>query len=309
MSKTYKSLIALFAVVIIVLLLFLKKYNDIVTQEQTDLLVSKNIELINSEISYQKTYALSLAILFSKSQNIIDFLKQNDSKELKKELSKLINMISSYTKLENLEIQVHTKELKSFVRSWENKDEGISLGSFRHGLVKVRSTQKPYVSNELGKRLNIKAITPIFDKGKYIGSLEVITDYALLKKRLSLLGIDIIPLLKSKYLNIAKDHKGDKKLYDYIVIDKNYNKRLYDILSHHKEIFSFEKFYYNIGNKIVTLVPIGNLKGENPGYIAVMFKNTDQKFNYLPRTEYRDIITDNIPKSTEGDERTKIIIK
>lgn len=309
MRKTYKSFIIFFTVVIIVLLVYLKKYNDIVRQDQIDLLVTKNIDLIYNEISYQKSYALSLAILFSKNQDLISLLKQNDRKELKLQLNKLINTISNYTRLGNIEVQVHTKELKSFVRSWENKDEGIDLSGFRQGLVRVMESKKPYVSNELGKRLNIKAIAPILDNGKYIGSLEVIVDYSLLKRRLELIGIDMIPLLKAKFLNIAQYHRKDKRLYDYVVIDKNYNKQVYDILLHNKEVFSFEKFYYDIENKIITLVPIGNLNGENTGYLVAVFKKSDQKFNYFLHNENKKIINDDSFKDSGINERADIIIK
>lgn len=143
---------------------------------------------------------MSLAILFSKNQNIINALKQNKKSQLKIELNSLLSIISNYTQFKNLQIQVHTKDLEVFVRSWEDKDSGLDLSSFRQGIVKVKNTKHPFVSNELGKRLNIKAIAPIFDKLEYLGSLDVITDYSLLKQRLSLMSIEILPLL-DKYLN------------------------------------------------------------------------------------------------------------
>ncbi|MFV7791645.1 chemotaxis protein, partial [Aliarcobacter lanthieri] len=77
--------------------------------------------------------------------------------ELKKELVKLIEIIKTYTK-HDIDIQIHTKDLEVFTRSWEDKDFGLKLESFREGLVKVKNTKEPYVSSELGKRFNIKAI-------------------------------------------------------------------------------------------------------------------------------------------------------
>lgn len=309
MTKTHKSFIILFIVTILVLLFFLKKYNDILKQDQLDLRVSKNIELINSEMSYQKKHALSLAILFSKDQNIINSLKTNNRNLLKKELNYLLNTLSNYSKLTNIQIQVHTKELKVFARSWEDKDIGLNLSSFRHGLVKVQQTQQPYVSNELGKRLNIKAISPIFDNGNYIGSIEVITDYTLLQKRLSLMGIELLPLLNTKFLNIATYHKDNQKLFDFILIDKNYNKQLYDTVHHNKEVFSFQKLYYDIDNSIITLIPIGNLNGEDLGYIVASFKKENQRFNYIPRYEYIEQIPNTKSIDKQTIEKQNIIIK
>jgi len=310
MTKTYKIFIIFFIIIIFSLLFFLNKYNDIIKQEQTDILVSRNIELINSEISYQKKHALSLAILFSKNQNIINYLKQNKGKQLKYELNNLITTISNYTKLHNIQIQVHTKELKVFVRSWEDKDTGLNLSKFRQGLVKVKQTKQPFVSNELGKRFNIKAISPIFDKEEYIGSLEVIIDYSPLKERLHLAEIKVLLLLKDKFLDIAKYHKNNKKLHDYVVIEKHFNKKLYDILYRHKSILEEDKFYYEIDDNIITVIPLGNNKQESVGYLVASFKKTNETFNYVPNYEYsRDIPTDVNYKNKNSINKTPISIK
>ena len=153
-------------------------------------------------------------LFFSKNQNIIDNLEQDKPKELKKEILKLLEIIKTYSNQNNLQVQIHTKDLKVFVRSWEDKDSGLSLESFRKGLVKVKETKEPYVSNELGKRFNIKAIAPIFNKsGEYIGTIEVIMDYSDLKNRLKYMGIDIIALLEKEYLQIAKSHQNSAFLF------------------------------------------------------------------------------------------------
>ncbi|MFW2442849.1 cache domain-containing protein, partial [Aliarcobacter butzleri] len=211
MNKTYKNFIFLFIVVISTLLYFLNKYNNIIEQNEIDIFVSNQVELVQQELTNQKNQALSLAILFSKNQNIIDNLEQDKPKELKKEILKLLEIIKTYSNQNNLQVQIHTKDLKVFVRSWEDKDSGLSLESFRKGLVKVKETKEPYVSNELGKRFNIKAIAPIFNKsGEYIGTIEVIMDYSDLKNRLKYMGIDIIALLEKEYLQIAKSHQNSQ---------------------------------------------------------------------------------------------------
>lgn len=309
MIKTYKNFIIFFLIIIVTLLFFLKKYNDIIKQNQVDILVSNNVELINSEISHQKKYALSLAILFSKNQHIIDALKLNQPQQLKNELDNLLTTISNYTKQQNIQIQVHTKALKVFVRSWENKDTGLNLTSFRHGLVKVKQTKQPFVSNELGKRFNIKAISPIFDGKEYIGSLEVIMDYSSLKERLAIAGIEVLPILNSKFLNIAAYHKNNKKLYDYVIIEKQYNENIYNLLVHNKDILKQKQFYYEVDDTIITLIPLGNIEGNAVGYLVASFKNTNQNFNYLPTYEYKGIINADTSYTQEIKEQKNIIIK
>ena len=311
MNKTYKKFILLFIIVIITLLYFLNKYNNIIHQNQIDILVSNKVEIVQNELTNQKNQALSLAILFSKNQNIINNLEQNRAKELKDELLKLINNIKTYTNQNSIQVQIHTKDLKVFVRSWEDKDSGLNLESFRKGLVKVKETKEPYVSNELGKRFNIKAISPIFNNNdEYIGTIEVIMDYSDLKNRLKYLGIEIIPLLEKKYLDIAQSYKESLTLGDFVVIQQQYDKKLYDFLSTHKEYLSNEKFYYENKNRIITQIPLGNIDEQSVGVMVICFDKNEQNFNYLPKYEYLgEINIKSNLKNIEEKEKREIIIK
>lgn len=311
MNKTYKKFILLFIIIIVILLFFLNKYNNIIEKNQTDILVSNKIEIVQNELINQKKQALSLSILFSQNQNIVNFLEKNDSKDLKTELLNLLSNIKNYTNVNNIQVQVHTKELKVFVRSWEDEDIGLSLKNFRKGLVKVKETKEPFVSNELGKRFNIKAISPIFDKSKeYIGTIEVIMDYSDLKNRLEYMGIEIIPLLEKKYLNIAKYHKKNQLLYDYVVIQDKYDRKFYDILLENKKYLSNKKFYYENKNKIITQIPLGNIELESVGKLMIHFDKNEQSFKYLPRYEYLGEITSKSDfKNLNEKEKREIIIK
>ena len=311
MNKTYKNFIFLFVVVISTLLYFLNKYNNIIEQNEIDIFVSNQVELVQQELTNQKNQALSLAILFSKNQNIIDNLEQDKPKELKKEILKLLEIIKTYSNQNNLQVQIHTKDLKVFVRSWEDKDSGLSLESFRKGLVKVKETKEPYVSNELGKRFNIKAIAPIFNKsGEYIGTIEVIMDYSDLKNRLKYMGIDIIALLEKEYLQIAKSHQNSAFLYDYVVIEDEYDKSFFDFLLSNKEFLSNKKFYYENKNKIITQLPLGDVDKHSIGLLIIRFDKDKQKFSYLPRYEYKgDINIKSDIKNKEEIEKKEIIIR
>ena len=312
MSKTSKNFILLFVVVIITLLYFLYKYNNIINQNQIDILVSNKVEIVQNELTNQKNQALSLAILFSKNQEIIKNLENNNPRDLKIELLKLLNNIKTYTNQNNIQIQIHTKDLNVFVRSWEDKDIGLNLESFRKGLVKVKETKKPFVSNELGKRFNIKAIAPIFDKNEeYIGTIEVIMDYIDLKNRLKYMGIEIIPLLEKKYLEVAKSYKNNIFLHDYVVIQEESDKKLYDFLSQNKEFLSNKKFYYENKNRIITQIPLGNIDEKSSvGLMVICFDKSEQNFKYLPRYEYTgEINSKSSLNNMEEKNKREIIIK
>ncbi len=312
MNKTYRNFILLFLIIVSILLYFLYKYNSKIEQNQVDILVSNKVEIVQNELTNQKNHALSLAILFSKNQNIIRFLENDKPNELKKELLSLLQNIKNYTNINNIQIQVHTKDLKVFVRSWEDKDAGLSLESFRKGIVKVKETQEPFVSNELGKRFNIKAISPIFnEKDEYIGSIEVIVDYSDLKNRLKYMGIDIIALLKKEYLPIATYYKQYNMLDDFVVIQNDYDKKFYDYLAFNKEYLSTNQFYYKNKNKIVTQIPLGDIDSKSVGVLMISFDKNEQNFKYLPKYEYMGEIKteDTNFKNQLLKEKKEIIIK
>ncbi|MAD42942.1 MAG: chemotaxis protein [Arcobacter sp.] len=311
MNKTYRNFLLLFIIITMILLFFLNKYNKIIEQNQTDILVSNKIKIVENELLHQKNQALSLSILFSQNQNIVTFLEKNDQKKLKVELVKLLSNIKNYTSIYNIQVQVHTKELEVFVRSWEDEDLGLSLKEFRKGLVKVKETEEPFVSNELGKRFNIKAISPIFDKDKeYIGSIEVIIDYSDLKNRLKYMGIEIIPLLEKKYLKIAQYHKENQLLHEYVVLKEEYDKNFFHILQENKNYISNEFFYYEIKNKIVTQIPLGNMDLESIGKLMIYFDKNEQDYKYLPRYEYLgEINSKSDSKNSNTKQKKEIIIK
>jgi hypothetical protein len=71
-------------------------------------------------------------------------------------------------------------------------------------LVLVKQSKKPVVSIEVGKRLNIKAISPILHDEVFEGSIEVIEGFEHLRKRLAEQGYRLYILLNDRYLPIAK---------------------------------------------------------------------------------------------------------
>jgi len=309
MIKTYKKFLIFFLVIIVVLLFFLQKYNTIIEKNKRDILVANTINHITNEISYEKKYALSLAILFSKNQQIIDALKNDHKVQLKIEIDTLLESIFKHTQQTNIQIQVHTKDMKVFFRSWENKDSGLSLESFRQGVVRVNQTHQPFVSNELGKRFNIKAISPIFDDQNYIGSLEIIMNYSSLKQRLKTAEIKVLPILHKSFLETAISLKDNTKLHDYIVLEKEYDKKLYALLAKNEKFLSQEEFYYMSDDTIITIIPLGNIDENAVGFLVVSFENGTKAFHYLPNYQYKGTVDSFTPTKEEKHSSRNITIK
>lgn len=308
--KTYKKIVTLFVVLIAIILYFLYKYNTILNQKELDIFVYNQVQIVQNELENQKNQALSLALMFSKNQDIIKNLEENRNIELKKELLKLLIIIQTYTK-QNIDVQIHTKNLEVFTRSWEDRDFGEDLSTFREGLVKVKNTNKPYVSNELGKRFNIKAIAPVYNsKNIFIGSIEVIVDFNPLVNRLKALGIDSIILLEKEYLNIASYHQNSVEFEDYLILHSSFSKNLFDILIKTPEYLKSDKFYYETKDRVFTQIPLGRFENSNVGVLLISFDKNINNFSYLPNYDYfGQINIKNEKKDFKDIQKKEIIIK
>lgn len=119
--KTYKKIVIRFIILVLFFIYFLNKYNNILDKKNLDIFVSNQIQIIENELENQKNQALSLALMFSRNQEIVKNLENKNNIELKKELLKLLNIIETYTK-NSIDVQIHTKDLEVFTRSWEDKD-------------------------------------------------------------------------------------------------------------------------------------------------------------------------------------------
>ena len=218
-SKTNKYL---FAIIIIasftIFLVFyflnnLNNNNKLINKLENALTTTKNL------FEEQKRYALSLSILLSEDKTIIDsFIK----KDRKKSFQIVNTKIKTLKQMQNsnLEIQIHNKNLTTYIRSWDINIKDLPLGSFRQGLIKIAKQKKPIVSIELGERLNIKAISPIIKNNEYLGSVEVIIDFDYLSHKLKKKAYELFVLLDKEHLNIASELKNNEKINNYVLVNK-----------------------------------------------------------------------------------------
>ena len=271
MKKIYLPLIVLFSTILLILFVFYNRYSNYYKDEQISRYVSKNIEILNENLEFEKRYALSLSLMVSKNNTLKEALKANNRAVALKELELVIKEIEQTTHTK-VDIQIHTKDLKAFARSWDRSNYYGADLSFRRGLKIVQKSQTPFVSIELGKRLNIKAISPIFDKNRYIGSIEVIMGFGGIKKRLKKFGLTILGLLDKKYIDVAVDLQDNAKIGNYYVVEKSYPKELFNLLQKNRYILKGRKFYYKIGKDIVAIIPMKSVGIIDVGKIALLMK-------------------------------------
>jgi len=283
MKKIYFLAVVIFTTILLILFVFYNQYSEYYEDEKINSYISKNINILNDNLNFEKQYALSLSLFISKNKNIKKALYLNNQTMALQEIDRFLQEIKNATGIDNIDIQVHTQNLEAFARSWDKSDyRGLKLAKFRKGLVEVKKGKKSIVSIELGNRLNIKAISPILDKNhNFIGSIEIIIDFKNIEKRLKKFGLEILPLLDKKFSNIALSMKENQKIDRYIVTEKRYTKKLYKKLQKNLYVFDKSKFYYKLDDTIIIFVPMLSIGVQDVGVIALsMDLNKVNKYNY-----------------------------
>ena len=236
--------------------------NEQLSRLENSLVITRNM------LEEQKRYALSLSILLSEDKEIIQsFLQQNRQESfdiVNRKIQRLKTLQNSH-----FEVQIHHKNLTTYLRSWDFSKKDIPLESFRKGLVNVKENKKPLVSIELGKRLNIKAISPIMVKDEFMGSIEIIIDFEYLFNELKQKGYTLFVLLNQTHLNIANELQSHPKIGNYVLVNKANSEKLdalalndlkdYGYLSNDECSFSYFSYY--------------DLENQHLGYILTGINN------------------------------------
>lgn len=265
----YFLLLILFTISFILVIFFI--LNQLTDDKKLLIKLENSLTLTKELLDEQKRDAKSFSILLAQDKELIESFRRENRKATFNIINKKIKMLKQLQDI-NFEVQVHDKNLRTFLRSWDLSIKNVPLKSFREGLVNVKKTLSPISSIELGKRLNIKAISPIIHNDEFIGSIEVIMSFDKLSEELEKKNIDFFVLLKNKYLNIASKLKNNPKIEDYTLVNKNSKYSYLNNLSSLKEYGYFTKHSY-----AYSYFSYYSLKREKLGYIIVAIKNTKQK--------------------------------
>ncbi len=259
------------------------------TQKEAVQSLDTALQLSKNLLEGEQQNTLSLSLLLSQD---ISFLEAfyHDNREATFTIIK--EKIESLKKLQglNIDVQVHDKNLHTYLRSWDFNITDVPLASFRKGLVIVKNQKKPLVSIEVGKRLNIKAISPILKNGKFQGSIEVIEDFEHLREKLSEQGYILFVLLDKNYLSIATTLKNYPVLSKkYVVINHVDDQESLSALKNDK-LSNLENYGYLMQeNFSFGYFELKNFENKKLGYIVVGIKNSSPLSSY---SYHEDVLFD-----------------
>ncbi|QOG12747.1 methyl-accepting chemotaxis protein [Arcobacter sp. FWKO B] len=207
---------------------------------------------------------ISNAVTIAQNSDIINALTYNNRNLAINSLGNISKNMKDGTPFKNVQIHIHTADVKSFLRDWTPDKFGDELASFRHTINKVKETKKPLSGIEAGKAgLVIRGLAPIFNGSEYIGSIEFIQGFNSVVKDLEKEDVFALVLMDEKFT--AGSFKQEEKVGNYL-LSQNYINQSF--VSHTKNInfasllnhgqYIDKKYFYSYEN-------IKDFQGENVG--------------------------------------------
>lgn len=96
---------------------------------------------VNEQISKKKDVGLTNAIGFAANQELQQALRDGDREKARTLVASVSNLYKQNSDFKNIQLHLHTPELKTFLRSWNDK-AGDDLSRFRHSVKHVSESRK-----------------------------------------------------------------------------------------------------------------------------------------------------------------------
>lgn len=282
----------LYLIIIFVILLILSSSILFFAKEsQKDKLqeLSQHIsEDFQKGLAYEKADLLSFSLALSENGALKNALIEEDSQHAYEILSQITKRFKEYTHIKTLRIQLFDNNFFIFAQSWGNASVGLPMWWFRDDLEQLKQNKRPKVGMETGRRLTFKATIPIRNGKRYIGYLEVIKFVDEFAEKLHQQGVELFALMDKKYLKQASLMQEFPFLNNYIIANKNFNKKLKYLATFidWKELKSLG-YHYSQGI-LYLLEPMYNGEQEEIGkYLIVLPPKSVERYQH----QYQNVAT------------------
>jgi methyl-accepting chemotaxis protein len=224
---------------------------------------------IQEKLNKKIDVGLTNAIGFAANESLIDAISQNNREGAISTLKKIGNHYKNNSNYKGIKIHLHTKELKSFVRSWKVGSYDDDLSVFRPSLVDLKNTQKSKVIFELGKSgMFIRGILPLTKNSEYIGSLEFMQGVGSVSRDFYKVKKHYVMVLNEEAVNIAKKVRDNQKIENYYIANPKWFKS--DTVSLIQNSVDMKKLIeqgYILNDKVFAVIkPLKDFQGKLSGY-------------------------------------------
>ena len=275
--KIYIPILSLFGVALGIMSVFFINNTKNIEKNIFDQKATNFNLFVNEKINTKFQVGVMNAINLSKNKFIIDALSDHEKGAVKANISQLANLLKEYSDYKNIKIHLHTADIKSFLRHWDDKS-GDDLKQFRKTIVKVKESQKPLYGIEVGKSgLVIRGLAPVFDSNeKYIGSVEFIQSFESIVKDLKKnLDANLIIAMNVSLLDMVDSLKDAPKIISnrYVIAQdtKNIDEKTILELSNLSENDIGDSF--GTQNYFFSKIPMFDFENKQIGYIFVAYSN------------------------------------
>jgi len=264
-TKVHVPLISVLVIGLIIILAVAIVGLSGIEKEVHDKDAQSTLRYVNQIIKEKRSVSLSNAVALSENANIKEALINNDRSLALREVQ---SIMKAYQKagFENVKIHLHSKGGSSFLRSWNDKEYGDNLAGFRESIRYILQHKKAISAIEVGKNgISIRGIAPIFDKFRYIGSIEFMSSFSsLVKSAKNDISASILVVLEPE---VAKITNNSLKFKEFTIAQepKYINNKYVADLEKNSDGF---KDVISIGDSyITTKIPIKDFSGKRVGYI------------------------------------------
>lgn len=283
-----KKTIAAFFLLIVMLLsiIFWSLKQEVTSQTLARLSDQLSISL-NNQLQEERETALRYALMLSQNEALGNALEQEDEDKGFDILSEGMESIKTHTNA-LIRSQVITSDYVIFARSWDNSYAGMPLEFHRPDLLYFQTHKNPRSAIEVGRKLGVKATVPIYNQGKMLGFVEVLSFFEPTKEYFDRLGIDLYILMDKRFNEIAVFMQENPMIGNkYILANSKYTQNDIKMLNSidyqalketHALMHRGKYFFYQ---------PMKNGEGEIIG--AFVFSLTEKQMSNYAHSEQEDI--------------------
>ncbi len=236
-------------------------------QEKIEIRIDSYLKELTDLVDKNKNLVMTASVLLSKDESIKRCLRTKEQCNCLKYLSKSKESLLNTYLFDDFKIHVHDKDLNSFYRLWDPNRENDSLDSFRHSLKIVKKHKTPISCIEIGRfSMLIRGISPVIDDGKYLGSIEAITNFNSLIEEFEQKGVKLYILMNREYQSVASkvEFSKEQELRDFVLLNKTN-----EDISFLNDVDFNGTQYHKMGYYYIVNTPIYDISRQVIGYYVL----------------------------------------
>jgi methyl-accepting chemotaxis protein len=180
--------------------------------------VSHLQQQVIEQVNKKKDVGLSNAIAFAANRELQQALKDGNRDQAKGIIASVSELYKQNSDFKNIQLHLHSADLKSFFRSWAPDKWGDDLSSYRAGAKDVAQKRKGWAGFEIGTLgLVIRGISPVSSGGEFLGTLEFIQGVNSVHKDFKKADCQYILLVAEQAADVAAGLRQNPKVGPYLV--------------------------------------------------------------------------------------------